>query len=138
MLVKQRSKFDCALACLAMVSGKQYEELFDPEFCARIEQKTTCSGDDLAEAYRRAGFVKDKNMRVIYIGYGASVPVIRQMLWGRRAMIQVPSLNYEGSEHFIYWNGREIFDPSNKQVYRFSQHIFPTYVSIFDEIERKP
>lgn len=134
MLVKQRTNYDCALAVLAMVSGKPYEELFDPEFCARIETKTTCTGDDLIEAYCRAGFERDKNMRIIHVGYGVSPAIVRQLLWGRRAMIQVPSLNYEGSEHFVYWNGREILDPSTKQVYRYSQHLFPTYVMVFDEV----
>lgn len=133
-MVKQRTNCDCALAVLSMASGREYDDLYDAEFCARIEAAKTCTGDDLIEAYRRAGFEKGKNLREIYVGQGQSMPVVRQMIWGRKAMIQVPSLNYEGVEHFIYWNGREILDPSTKQVYRYLQHLFPTYVMIFDEI----
>lgn len=132
MLIKQRSNYDCALAVLAMASGKQYEEIFDAEFCARIEEKQTCTGDDLLEAYRRAGFVKGENLRTISTAH-AMPHLPLQLIWGRRAMIQVPSLNYKGSEHFVYWDGKEILDPSNKQVYRYLQNIVPTYIIVFDE-----
>lgn len=132
-LVKQRSNFDCALAVLAMVSGRPYGELFDAEFCARIEKAGTCSGDNLDEAYRRAGFVNGENMWVFGPGLLRDYQLIRNLIRGRRAMIQVPSLNYEGSEHFIYWDGKLIHDPSNKQVYLFMQNVFPSYITIFDE-----
>lgn len=133
MLVKQRTNYDCALAVLAMATGKPYEELFDPEFCERVEEAKTCSGDNLDEAYRRAGFVKGETMWVFHPGVNPNYQLIRNLLRGRRAMIQVPSLNYEGAEHFIYWDGRQIHDPSNKQAYQYMQHVFPTYVMIFDE-----
>lgn len=134
MLVKQKSNYDCALACLAMVSGKNYDEIFDSEFCERIEKATTCTDNDLVEAYRLAGFEKGKNMRSIYIGPTVNAVIVRQLIWGRRALIQVPSLNYNNCEHFIYWNGYEIFDPSNKQTYKYLQNVFPTYVVLFDEV----
>lgn len=133
MIVKQKSDYDCVLAVLSMASGRKYEDIFSEEFRQRIEDATTCTGDDLIEAYRLAGFEKDKNMRSIYIGHNINPNVLRQLIWGRRAMIQVPSLNHEGSEHFIYWDGYNIFDPSNKQVYKYLQHVFPTYVMIFDD-----
>lgn len=132
MLVQQRSNYDCALACLSMASGVNYEHLFEKEFCERIEKATTCTGLDLEEAYSRAGFTK-QNMKVVYVGYNQSPIIIRSLLWGRRALIQVPSLNYEGSEHFIFWNGKEILDPSTKQTYKFLQNIYPTYITIFEE-----
>lgn len=122
------------MAVLAMASGREYGDLFDSEFCARIERATTCSGDNLDEACRRAGFVKGENMWVFGPGIVRDYQLIRNLLRGRRAMIQVPSLNYEGAEHFIYWDGKQIRDPSNKQVYQFMQHVFPSYVIIFDEV----
>ena len=133
MLVQQRTQYDCALACLAMVSGKPYDELWDAEFCERIEKATTCTDEDLVEAYRRAGFERDKNMRSVYVGQNVNPIIVRALIWGRRAMIQVPSLNHEGSEHFVFWDGRRILDPSTKQTYKFLQHLFPTYVTVFDE-----
>ena len=133
-IVKQRADYDCALAVLAMVSGRDYDEIFDADFCARINERKVCTGDDLIEAYARAGFEKGKNLHDVYTGYGINFPILRQLIWGRRAMIQVPSLNYVGSEHMIYWNGKEVIDPSNKQTYKFLQSVFPTYVMIFDEI----
>lgn len=133
MIVKQRATYDCVLAVLAMASGKPYEEMFDPAFCQIVEQATKCSGDNLDEAYKRAGFINGENMWIVY--FGNNEPrLARQMLMGRRAMIQVPSLNHEGAEHMIYWDGRQILDPSNKQVYKYLQHVFPTYVTIFNEV----
>lgn len=132
MLVKQRGDFDCVLATLAMAAGKPYEELFDEEFCQRIEDATTCDGDNLKEAYRRAGFTRDVDFQVIYIG-NKGIRILRRLLWKRRALLQVPSLNYPDSEHFIYWDGDRLYDPSNKQTYDHMHAVFPTYITLFKD-----
>ena len=131
-LIKQKTNYDCALACLAMASGKKYDDIFDTEFCKRIEKATTCTGDDLEEAYSRAGFYRDKNRKNIYV-LGSPISLVKQLIWGRKAMLQVPSLNYENSEHFIFWDGINLFDPSTKQTYNYLQNVIITRVTIFKE-----
>lgn len=133
-MIKQRYESDCALACLAMVSGKDYDELWDVDFIDKIEKAHTCSGDNLDEVFKRAGYTKDVNMKCVYVNpHDVSSLVLRNLLWKRKALIQVDSLNYERGMHMIYWTGTEILDPSTKQVYKWWQNIHPVYVWIFDE-----
>lgn len=135
-LVQQKSESDCMLACLAMASGREYLDIFDPTFVSRVEAAQTCSGELLIEAYSRAGFVQNQNMWVVYVGVGREVAVaaIRSLIQGRRAIIQVPSLNRDKAEHFVYWDGSTLYDPSPKSRHISLQSIFPTYITIFDEL----
>ena len=134
MMIKQRYEFDCILACLAMASGNDYDELWDMSFIEKIETAHTCTGDNLDEAFRRAGYIKDVNMKCVYVNpHSVSSLAVRDLLWKRKAMIQVDSLNYERGMHMIYWTGTEILDPSPKQVYTWWQNIHPVYVWIFDD-----
>ena len=129
-LVRQQGQYDCALACLSMMAGRPYDRLFNMDFRNKIEIATTCTDDDLLEAFKLAGFVKDVDTKTVYLG-NTGTNVVRQLLWGRKAIIQLPSLNYDQSEHFIAWDGRAIFDPSNKQEYKFWQCVKPTLVILF-------
>lgn len=127
-MIKQRATSDCFLACLAMATNRPYEEMFNPEFCAKIEKAKGSSGKDLDEAIRLSGLTSE-DYKCIYVEGGN----FKQILWGRKAIIQVPSLNIEDGQHCIFWTGNEILDPSNKQIYRWLFHIFPVYVWIFNE-----
>ena len=40
-----------------------------------------------------------------------------EILWGRRAILSVDSLNNEGGKHAIFWNGMKILDPQNGTVF---------------------
>jgi hypothetical protein len=62
----------------------------------------------------------------------ATTGFLRNILWGRRALVQVPSKNYPGEQHIIYWDGRELHDPSNMRQWEWSQ-VEPIYLWIFDE-----
>jgi hypothetical protein len=114
-----------------MAAGKSYEELFDPEFCQRIEANKGCNNDEIEEAFCKAGLKKDEDYITRYMGHAAPHE-IRDLLWKRKAMIQVDSLNYEKGMHMIYWDGKEIHDPSNKQVYKWMSHVRPVYVWVFN------
>jgi len=57
---------------------------------------------------------------------------LRNILWGRRALIQVPSKNYAGEHHIVYWDGRALFDPSNERMWAWPE-IHPIYIWLFDE-----
>lgn len=134
MMVKQRSEFDCVLACLAMASEKDYDSIFDEDFRQRIEISRTCSGDNLDEAIARAGFIKSETVKCVYV-LNTNIHIIRQMLWKRKAMLQVDSLNYESGQHMVYWDGNELHDPSNKLSYTWLTHLHPVYVWIFEELK---
>lgn len=45
----------------------------------------------------------------------------------------VPSLNNEGCWHFVFYDGRAVFDPSNKKTYRSFDELRPEDIVIFRE-----
>lgn len=129
-LVSQRRTYDCVLACLAMATGKNYEDLWPQEFCDAVEDAKGTSKNGLHDrALELAGLERGKDYISVYCG-GFQPGLLRQMLWGRRACIQVPSLNHEGAQHFVYWDGFQLHDPSNKQRYQWLDHITPEWVTL--------
>lgn len=121
-MVKQRYKYDCLLAVLCMVAGKPYEELWgDTDFPRRAESAGGCSGELLDSAYTHAGISREDRRSV----YAEDLPPRAKegILFGCRAIVQVPSLNVEGGSHFVYWDGETVFDPSNEQQYRWFNQI---------------
>jgi hypothetical protein len=134
--VKQRAVYDCVLASLAMATGKDYDSMWPDEFRADIEAKHGTFGESLDRAYALAGLTAKVDLRSCYVG-GLARGVVATILWGRRAMIQVPSLNHEGAQHVVYWDGAALHDPSNKQVYRWLDQVTACeYVWLFNEAAR--
>lgn len=126
-IVKQKGESDCVLASLAMATGRPYSSLFKPAFRKKIEADKGCYNETLKEALKLAGFVEGKNARSVYTQHLDKI-FVQALIWKRKAMIQVTSLNIAKGEHMIYWDGEELFDPSNKQVYKFVENLRPTYV----------
>jgi hypothetical protein len=133
-LIKQQATFDCFLACIATVVQRPYEELFPADLRADIEAKQTCSGDNIDRAFACAGLVEKVDYWSHYI-WQMPVAGVRSLLRGRRALLQVPSLNNPPpAMHIIVWTGSEIHDPSNKQTYRWLDQCAPQYVWTFNEV----
>ncbi len=55
------------------------------------------------------------------------------LLWGRRALVQVKSKNYEGQSHMVFWNGRKVFDPSPLRTFEWNE-VEPQHVWLFNEV----
>jgi ABC-type bacteriocin/lantibiotic exporter with double-glycine peptidase domain len=133
-LVKQKGPSDCVLCSLAMAVKQPYTKLFSSKFREKVLTSDGCYDKLLTEAFKRAGLVEGENLKKIYTE-NLDRHLVNAIIWGRRALLQVPSLNYAKGSHMIYWNGRELLDPSNLQVYRFIENVRPTYVWLFKEIE---
>lgn len=130
---KQRHKSDCMLACVAMAVGRPYEELWPEEFQQEVAE-AGCNDKRDERALGIAGLTKDVDYRAVCLQVTANEFRLRQMLWGRRAILQVPSLNYERGQHAVYWDGATLHDPSNLQVYRWLDHCGTiNWVWIFNE-----
>lgn len=133
---KQRGEYDCALCSVAMALSSSPEALFKPERFALAEQKrATAPGDLLTEL----GMVDDKDFWSVYLGSTRPMGNVLDLLKGRPAILQVPSLNNPPpANHIIFWDGEELFDPSNRQVYRWlAQCTGVGYVTLFSrEIAR--
>ena len=132
MLVKQKTNYDCVLACLTMVTGKKYSKLYSKKFVNKVVMAKGCSGDLLKEAFSKAGYTEGTNMECVYASNTDS-KVLERLLWRRKAIIQVPSLNFEKGSHAIFWDGEVIQDPSTLQVYRWWNQLKPVYVWIFND-----
>jgi hypothetical protein len=133
ILTKQQATFDCFLACITCAVQRPYAELWPADFLADIEAKQTCSGDNIDKAFTLAGLTEKVDYWSHYV---AMIPAgsLRGLLKGRRALLQVPSLNNPPpAQHIVYWTGSELHDPSNKQVYRWIDQCQPQHVWLFNE-----
>lgn len=141
-MVRQHGDRDCFLCCMCMALGLSYEQMtqqVSPALVQRIQQEGTFS-EDIALVMRLLGLDTKVQVRSFYrhdpaLSYGSSAEFARDMLWGRRALIQVKSLNVEGGRHIVYWDGEQLFDPSNQRIYLWDT-LQPLYITIFDETKK--
>lgn len=155
-LLKQRydgdeQRKDCFLCAAAMACGLTYEaawDRLDEDIQASLKEKGAFGDqcDRILQALghtrliiaARHGSASDKpgSYLMLYVSLDyASVGFTKNMLWGRRALIQVRSKNYRDESHITYWDGHEFFDPSNAKVYTWNE-VEPTYIWLFDERPR--
>jgi hypothetical protein len=121
------------LACIATAVQKPYEELWPEDLRQKIEEKRGTHGDMIDNVFESVGLRKNTDYWCVSIPQWQGASTVRQLLNGRRAIIQVRSLNNPGAGHFVYWAGETLYDVSNKQQYKWIDQCFPEYVWIFDE-----
>lgn len=142
--IKQRAddglqRKDCFLCCAAMAAGKSYDDSWGAltDDLREVMHVRGPKDKECAEVLRLLGLgeaIRDYTILFRLPEFG-TVGFMRNMLWGRRAMIQVPSKNYDGEMHIVYWDGRELHDPSNLRLYAWIE-VEPVYVWLFDETRR--
>jgi hypothetical protein len=132
MLIRQRTRTDCAICAIAMALGLAYEEVmeralslkdaYDPEQGMRAEYS-------VIESF---GLQQMRDFRVMYRGV-LSTEFFRHFSWGRRAILAVPSLNTEGKFHSVYWNGEQVLDPCDLKTYTEWKQLHPDELILFAE-----
>ena len=157
-MVKQRfdgdvQRKDCFLCCAVMAAGADYDaiwSLLDDQVRTAIST-TGAFGNhcnhilellkfERMQVGARTGNPTDEpgDYYVLFIlPEYATTGFLRNMLWGRRALIQVPSKNYKGEQHIIYWDGAALFDPSNLRTYQWHE-VEPIYLWLFNERNAAP
>jgi len=131
---QQEGESDCLLACLATAVQRPINEIWSPGFRADVEENKGTYGDSVDTAFELAGLRRNKDYWQVFIPMAqASSPIVRQLLNGRRALLQVPSLNIANAAHILYWDGKRIFDPSRRQVYSCMSQLVLQSVWIFKE-----
>lgn len=100
IFIQQRFTSDCAVACMAMFLGVDYEDV-----------AAHCTGYELV----RHGL---PNSRERYIADLFEVEIVfrdRSLVdWSRPAVLTVPSLNSpKGGTHAVYWDGTRAWDPNH-------------------------
>lgn len=111
-----------------MAAGKAFDDLWTQDDLATLLANKGC-GDE-KPYMTRAGFVEDVDYRRIFIS-GYDQRELKALLWRRRAMLSVFSLNIDGGLHHVYWDGSELFDPSTKKTYTYLSSLHITGVIIF-------
>jgi hypothetical protein len=97
--VQQRNDHDCVIACLAMWMDRDYDEI--AKAVLRVNEGV-CLWD--AVSYMRVN----------------GIPARRSSWWfhSHKAILDVPSLNFVGGMHAIYWDGERLFDPNKGRAGR--------------------
>lgn len=96
--IQQRMPADCAVACLAMLLGKSYEDI-----------ASHCNGHELVR--HGLGWHREQHIAGLF---NAKLEVVDISLvnWKRAAILTVPSLNDgRGQTHAVYWDGKRVWDP---------------------------
>lgn len=105
-LIKQRHNQDCGIASLAMFMKVSYEE---------AEHETT---KVLNKFFHRSGMNIEDLALVIKDGYNKEPVVLRTIAPNVPAIVSVPSLGTKRMFHWIYFDGKRVYDPSNYEVYK--------------------
>lgn len=118
-LVPQRTPNDCAICCLAMLTGTSYDgimmivdDAFDPDrgmINTSIALERLGFSGRFENGHAAGDFVDYHRM------YSVSHDYFREFTWGRRALVSIMSLNEPCAFHMIYWDGHEVFDPSTRE-----------------------
>lgn len=136
--VFQKNDNDCMLACIAMAAGKGYDELWPQSWVDEVVEQRGASNEFTNKALEHAGFKTQQDCWKVNVWDNQSRdPMVRRLLSGRSAILSVPSLNWEGGLHVVFWDGASLFDPNDpatgKQVYRWIDQLAPREIWIFDE-----
>lgn len=151
--VYQRGSHDCGVAALAMFCDTTYEEMLT--MCLEKENE-----DDEYPIYRE-GWGMSKERAILkrlglwdypsQLGKDAPFKVMkfpkphaieaeyfRNIAWGRRALMMVPSLNVEGGYHFVCYDGYKVLDPNDpttgKKVYTKLEELKPIEMWVMREV----
>lgn len=109
-LIRQKSNNDCVLAAIAMAAGKrQWHELWNSEDLESVKLSRGIS--DLEPWLERAGLKENTDYISIYVH--SDQRMVKALLWKRRALLSVESLNNNHGSHMIYWDGHRIWDPQD-------------------------
>jgi hypothetical protein len=135
-LVRQITPSDCAVAVVAMALNKTHTEVKNalPEgYWDDIVSRGT-SDEMMKEIFATHGLIdkRDYVWRRFSIEWG-SLYFIRNILWGRRAIISVRSKNIKEGWHYVYFDGQRLFDPSTKRQYTEMSEVEPNVIWLFNE-----
>jgi hypothetical protein len=127
---RQRDTDDCTICAISMATGLSYEAVM--EVAANSVGGYRYQGTPGTMSPR--GVLMDLGFdaqRVPCAGVGGHV--LRKLLWGRRAILSVPSLNGFPGHHDVYWDGHRLYDPSPKAAYGEAFPAGPIWAVVLDE-----
>jgi len=132
--VPQRLTSDCSICCMAMLTGRPYEEVLEAAGDDFVPAGDRSGMWSVHGALKKLGFGEDDFIE-LRKGYEISPEYFLGIAWGRRALLSVPSLNKENGWHHVYCDGTSetIFDPSTRKQYTHWDQLKPQTIVIFRE-----
>lgn len=119
---KQRTNKDCAICTLAMFLGVPYEEV---KITTEQMESILFGGmeREVEDAILLAhGYEVGKHYTRMHAApWWATTGFVKNMLWGRRAIISVMSKNYRDATHAVYWDGEALYDPSTLLTHEWKE-----------------
>jgi len=100
--VYQRTRDDCLVCALAMLTGRDYGEVVDA--AVRLDS-----------SFPRGGPMSHSLMRAVAQGWGFVLLSSIYMLWNRPAIVGVLSPTTPDTGHAVFWDGQKIIDPGPSQ-----------------------
>lgn len=140
VLISQKYKYDCGVACLAMYTGESYNTIKTEYFDDNDFNKFVMSNVEILTAMLNLGYscvVEDTEI----------TPQRWAELKDTPMMVVVPSRNQKNGLHMVYWNGEQVFDPTNEtkkySTRRFlkrvqNDEVFSAFYCTEEEEEQEP
>jgi len=122
--VSQKHSYDCVIACLSMFIEKPYKYIKDTYFPNR-----NFNSDGF-------GVWKYETLYVLN-NEGYKVRDIHPHLPDRKAIVTVPSLNFKGSYHAIFWDGITICDPNQSRNKKNKNIKIYTHEKFYNEPKKR-
>lgn len=113
---KQISGSDCGICCLVMLTGRGYDDIIEAVGGNYDPGKGLLSTQFALEDIGYSNCPEFGNFKQFRKSFGLASELYTSLIWGRKALITVPSLNIDGF-HMLYYDGIKLHDPSNKKTY---------------------
>ncbi len=113
--LKQRSTNDCAITCLAMFLDCPYSVMRRIVMAYFLRCKKKFDGMYYTDE-KAIGQIFGEEFRVWHVTAKNRKKIVAKLV-GRPALVTVPSINCEKSNHAVYWDGRMLHDPSKLKRY---------------------
>jgi len=112
--IKQKYKWDCCIASIAMMVGCEYEEVFE-------------AFKELFPKHKKNGLSDDEIFELL-IYFKQKPKLIDDVILGVAGIIFLPSKNEPDGSHAVYFDGEKIFDPNNgRRGKKFYNHLVPKF-----------
>lgn len=139
--IRQRTSDDCLICCIAMATGRTYEEVMAAAGDLYEPGKGTKATDALLQRlglrHRQLNSQTDGDFSTRYRRASETPDAFRMQTWGRRAILCVPSLNDADADredgHAVYWDGAQLHDPSTRLRYENWGDLKPGEITVFRE-----
>lgn len=142
-LIKQKSNSDCGICSMAMLTGIPHKKIIklvginwnDELGLGSVRESLLCIGfrEKRTKLSSHSWSVEPLDFNVFYCNPMLSPSYFAKQLWGRRALVTVPSLNYKDGLHMVYWHYNKLYDPSRKKTYKDFKELKPTQFTVFME-----